>query len=115
MTNNVKSNSEIALFIHQMIPHRQNAVNMAKALLKSDAIDCDDISNDEDPYCVMEELSRSIVNEQNYQIQQMRAVLEEEGYESEESESCFIDPLLTLVPTISPSFSSVVSSTDSPT
>ena len=31
MTSSVKdSESEVALFLHQMIPHHQNAVNMAK-------------------------------------------------------------------------------------
>ena len=31
MTTSVKgSESEVALFLHQMIPHHQNAVNMAK-------------------------------------------------------------------------------------
>lgn len=29
MTTNVEAQSEMALFIHQMIPHHQNAVNMA--------------------------------------------------------------------------------------
>ena len=34
MTTSVKeSESEVALFIHQMIPHHQNAVNMAKGKL----------------------------------------------------------------------------------
>jgi hypothetical protein len=32
---------EVALFIHQMIPHHQNAVNMAKALLKTKKLQCD--------------------------------------------------------------------------
>jgi len=87
ITNYVKSNSEVALFIHQMIPHHQNAVNMANALLKTDAIECDDVTSEE-PHCVMEEVARSIINSQNYQIQQMRAVLDDEKYESEDNESC---------------------------
>ena len=33
MTTNVDSQSNIALFVHQMVPHHQNAVNMAKLLL----------------------------------------------------------------------------------
>ena len=34
MTTSVKdSESEVALFLHQMIPHHQNAVNMAKGKL----------------------------------------------------------------------------------
>jgi uncharacterized protein (DUF305 family) len=35
MTTGVMASDETALFIHQMIPHHQNAVNMAKTLLKS--------------------------------------------------------------------------------
>ena len=31
MTTGIKARDERALFIHQMIPHHQNAVNMAKA------------------------------------------------------------------------------------
>lgn len=35
MTTSVKeSESEVALFLHQMIPHHQNAVNMAKGKLE---------------------------------------------------------------------------------
>ena len=48
MNYNMKSilaNSDpIVTFIHQMIPHHQNAVNMAKALLKTNTLD----STDED-------------------------------------------------------------------
>jgi uncharacterized protein (DUF305 family) len=40
--------SEIGLFIHQMIPHHQNAVNMAKALLKT-GFSCEDLTNEDDP------------------------------------------------------------------
>jgi len=87
MTNYVKSESEIALFIHQMIPHHQNAVNMAKALLKTEAMMCDDIT-DENSHCVMEEVARSIMNKQNYQIQQMRGVLAAMNYKDEDTESC---------------------------
>jgi uncharacterized protein (DUF305 family) len=76
MTTGIKADSEIALFIHQMIPHHQNAVNMAKTLLHSGKIPCDDLTNDEDPLCVMNAMSRDIINGQNFQIQQMRGVLE---------------------------------------
>jgi len=90
MTNYVKSGSEIALFIHQMIPHHQNAVNMAKALLKTESMMCNDITKDEESHCVMEEIARSIMNKQNYQIQQMRSVLELLNYKDEDAESCKI-------------------------
>jgi Domain of unknown function (DUF305) len=64
MTTGVSSRSNIALFVHQMIPHHQNAVNMAKTLLITDEIGCADLTDDEDPYCVMEALLRDIVNTQ---------------------------------------------------
>jgi hypothetical protein len=67
--------SEIGLFIHQMIPHHQNAVNMAKALLKT-GLSCEDLTDDEDPNCIMEGIMREIINGQNAQIQNMRGVLE---------------------------------------
>jgi len=93
MTNTVKSDSELALFIHQMIPHHQNAVNMAKALLKTETLMCDDITDDENAHCVMEGIARSIINVQNHQIQSMRGVLDGEGYLSESEELCTWDPM----------------------
>ena len=54
MTTGIKARDERALFIHQMIPHHQNAVNMAKALLKADKTKCEDLANDEDPDCILE-------------------------------------------------------------
>ena len=46
MNYNMKSilaNSDpIVTFIHQMIPHHQNAVNMAKAVLKTNTLDASD-------------------------------------------------------------------------
>ena len=44
MTTGVKASSQTALFIHQMIPHHQNAVNMAKAVLSDNGVECDDLS-----------------------------------------------------------------------
>lgn len=92
MTNHVRSESEVALFIHQMIPHHQNAVNMAKALMKTGILSCDDITDDENPDCVMEEILRSIINNQNFQIQQMRGVLDSKAYKTEEEELCVWNP-----------------------
>jgi len=91
MTTYVKSDSQIALFVHQMIPHHQNAVNMAKALLKSEALKCDDITDDENAHCVIEEVARSIMNSQNYQIQQMRGVLGAENYQNATEENCKLE------------------------
>jgi hypothetical protein len=79
MTTGISSGSEVALFIHQMIPHHQNAVNMAKALLKSGSVPCDD-STQSTPDCVMNSMMREIINGQNMQIQAMRAVLTEMDY-----------------------------------
>lgn len=51
-------------FMHQMIPHHQNAVNMAKLLLKTEP-------GDEE----LESMLREIINSQNMQITYMRAWL----------------------------------------
>lgn len=75
MTTNVNAGSGIALFIHQMIPHHQNAVNMAKALLKTGLLDCDDLTEESDD-CALEIILREIINAQNHQIQNMRGILE---------------------------------------
>ena len=79
MTTGVKANSEIALFLHQVIPHHENAINMAKALMKTDEIDCDDILAD-DYKCTMKDVSLSIINGQNHKIQSMKALMESFGY-----------------------------------
>jgi Domain of unknown function (DUF305) len=76
MTTGMRSQSEIALFIHHMIPHHQNAVNMAKSLLHSRKIPCADLTDEDDPLCIMNAMMRDIINGQNFQIQVMRKVLE---------------------------------------
>jgi Domain of unknown function (DUF305) len=76
MTTGMKSQSELALFIHHMIPHHQNAVNMAKTLLHTKKLRCEDLTNEDDPVCIMNAMMRDIINGQNYQIQVMRSVLE---------------------------------------
>ncbi|CAB9502771.1 expressed unknown protein [Seminavis robusta] len=75
MTTKVSSKTELALFVHQMIPHHQNAVNMAKALLKAGFLPCDDLTNEEDPYCIMQSLLYGIVNRQNHEIGVMSKIL----------------------------------------
>jgi len=80
MTTGVTDNSAVALFIHQMIPHHQNAVNMAKALLKTGKAPCDDLTDTDDQECVLQSILREIINNQNMQIQQMQGVLESKGY-----------------------------------
>jgi len=84
MTTGATSDSAAALFVHQMIPHHQNAVNMAKALLNSGELVCDDLSSDETAGCLLEQISLEIITQQNHQIQSMRAALEELGYIGED-------------------------------
>lgn len=80
MTTGISAESEVALFLHQMIPHHDNAVQMAKALLESGDLDsCTDYL-DESPECLMFDIAISIINGQNYQIQQMQGLLESMGY-----------------------------------
>jgi len=89
MTTNVHTDSSIALFIHQMIPHHQNAVNMCKALMKTSDIECADLTDEDDPACVMRVLCYEIINGQNYQIQTMRSVLDTLGYA--ETDDCTVE------------------------
>lgn len=71
MTTGIKALDESALFVHQMIPHHQNAVNMAKVLLKTNKLKCEDLANEDEPDCVLEAILYDIVNTQNVQIQMM--------------------------------------------
>lgn len=87
MTTSVKdTESETALFLHQMIPHHQNAVNMAKALMKTGKVKCDDLTDEESDQaddCALEILLREIVNNQNHQIQVMRGLLDSRDWPEE--------------------------------
>jgi hypothetical protein len=83
MTTNIESQSAIALFVHQMVPHHQNAVNMAKALLKTGKVVCDDLTEESDA-CVTEVILREIVNNQNFQIQAMYGIVDKMGYPKED-------------------------------
>ncbi|KAL7519120.1 hypothetical protein ACHAWX_003916 [Stephanocyclus meneghinianus] len=84
MTSSVQGGmDEIALFIHQMIPHHQNAVNMAKALLRTGRVKCDNLTDEESeqaPDCAMEIILREIISGQNAQIQVMRGILEAKSF-----------------------------------
>ena len=75
MSTKVSSRTELALFLHQMIPHHQNAVNLAKAVLHKLNRPCTDLTDATDPYCVMEGLLYATVNRQNYEIGVMNNVL----------------------------------------
>lgn len=83
MTTNIESQSAIALFVHQMVPHHQNAVNMAKALLKTGKVVCDDLTEESDA-CTTEVILHEIVNNQNFQIQAMYDIVDEMGYPKED-------------------------------
>jgi hypothetical protein len=68
MTTKATSNSGVALFIHQMIPHHQNAINMAKATLKFGSIACSELTQENDD-CLLETILREIINTQSHEIQ----------------------------------------------
>jgi hypothetical protein len=82
--------------MHQMIPHHENAVNMAKALLKNNNNGLDCYYNSEtgeqegaEEDCEMVDMMWSIINGQNHQITMMRKWLE---YNSEpESLICALE------------------------
>jgi uncharacterized protein (DUF305 family)/plastocyanin len=59
---------EIATFMQQMIPHHNNAVNMAKLLLKHAAAEVAEVED-------LEDILWGIINVQNYQTHQFRAYL----------------------------------------
>jgi len=90
MTTNVGANSRSALFMHQMIPHHQNAINMAKAMLETGVLDsCTKellADEDETENCQLLVIAYEIINVQNFQIQAMRGLLEaNENYELEDN------------------------------
>jgi uncharacterized protein (DUF305 family) len=86
MTTGVMASDEAALFIHQMVPHHQNAVNMAKTLLKSGKVVCADLADEDSQDCVLERILREIINGQNHQIQLMNGYLEAKDYP--ETDNC---------------------------
>merc|ERR1719487_2469475 len=113
MNYNMKSilaNSDpIVTFIHQMIPHHQNAVNMAKALLKTNTLDASDEDDRE-----MENMMWAIINGQNFQIHQMQDYLAEKSYA--ESDICEATPSMAPIfaPTPRPTPAPVVAPTAAP-
>jgi len=103
MTTNVHNDNALALFSHQMIPHRQNAVNMCKSLLKSGEADCADLEDEDNPACILNVICQETINVQNAQIQAMRGVLDAVGSTPESDcvvpvEKC--NPVTTLTPTL---------------
>lgn len=90
MTHGVSTSSIPTLFMTQMIPHHENAINMAKSLLKTGKLPCDDLLDEESPYCIMKSIMLEIVSTQNSQIQTMKALLERRG---EAAQTCHVDIL----------------------
>ncbi|CAB9519555.1 expressed unknown protein [Seminavis robusta] len=117
MTTKVSSRSEVALFIHQMIPHHQNAVNMAKTLLITGKSPCNDLTNEDDPLCTMQVILYEIINGQNFQIQQMRGILE--SLQLPASDDCVVDsgttgfhPAPNAAPALPPAYSQSLDEAD---
>jgi len=79
MTTGASAGSKVALFINQMIPHHQNAINMAKALLKTGKVQCADLTEETDG-CALEAILWEIIGNQSFQIQQMKGVADGGGY-----------------------------------
>jgi Domain of unknown function (DUF305) len=88
MTTGVKASSETVLFVHQMVPHHQNAVNMAKSTLHTNVLSCGDITNEQNPDCLLKALLYDVVNTQNHQIQQMRNYLKAYNYPA--TDNCLV-------------------------
>jgi hypothetical protein len=65
-------------FMHQMIPHHQNAVNMAKAVLKLNPASIADEG--------VEDMIWAIINNQNHQIQLMQGWIEGKSYDPAKDE-----------------------------
>lgn len=80
--------NDVILFLREMIPHHQNAVNMAKNLMTSGEIDCslEDKSEEGGTSCVLDSIARGIINTQNSQIQAMQGLLE--GFGVLEEKQC---------------------------
>ena len=89
-----KAVSRTALFSHQMIPHHQNAINMAKSLLKQHEFVCEIGGIVEEgaviPWeCELIPILYDIINVQNAQIVDLRKVLSDKEYN--EYENCDVD------------------------
>ena len=78
MRSFLNEDNAVATFIHQMVPHHNNAVNMAKILLKMDVLDADDEDD-----AGMIDMLWAIINAQNYQNHNMEAYLDGGGYAGE--------------------------------
>ena len=88
--------SKFATFARQMIPHHQNAVSMAKVLLKHhSAADYGNAgaAGEDDDMAAAEALAREIINVQNHQIQYMAGWLDSNpGLVKESDKMCYEQP-----------------------
>lgn len=76
--------NDVILFLREMIPHHQNAVNMARNLLISGEVDCNldgpvEEGDAVSTACLLEPIIRAIINVQNSQIQTMQGLLSNFG------------------------------------
>eukprot|EP00964_Phaeocystis_antarctica_P025763 scaffold14500_cov73-Phaeocystis_antarctica.AAC.2 len=82
--------SKFATFARQMIPHHQNAVSMAKSLIKfHTAADYAAPAGEEDDHAAAEGLARNIINVQNAQIQMLAGWLEANPGLAGHSHKCY--------------------------
>lgn len=93
----------LTTFMHQMIPHHHNAVNMAKATLKKVPL-----NSVNDPDGELQDLFWSIVNEQNMQITFM------EGWLVGENRKTYLQAICSEATTVSAATPTPVTTTDVP-
>lgn len=87
--------NDTILFLREMIPHHQNAVNMAKNLLKSGEVDCSldapvEEGEEVSTACLLEPIVRGIINAQNSQIQAMYGLLDAFKVDNPEDKICAV-------------------------
>jgi uncharacterized protein (DUF305 family) len=75
------SDDPVAAFMHQMIPHHNNAINMAKLLLKQDALDVAG-EGDDCAECEIEDLLWSMIVVQGHQVITMEDWLDSNSYDA---------------------------------
>eukprot|EP00622_Pseudochattonella_farcimen_P006960 FR742842.1.p1 GENE.FR742842.1~~FR742842.1.p1 ORF type:complete len:236 (+),score=29.14 FR742842.1:292-999(+) len=89
MRTYLSETSAAKTFMHPMIPHHRNAVNMAKALLRDGSLtSCEQSSDDGNADCGIEIMLRDLINTQNHQINMMEAWLSYGGYSAVEGALC---------------------------
>jgi len=86
--------SKFATFARQMIPHHQNAVSMAKSLIKfhSAADYANAGATEDDDHAAAESLARNIINVQNAQIQMLQGWLDNNPGLAGASHKCYDQP-----------------------